>query len=80
MTRLIHRPIEVRSWRDGEPLSFQDGEDVHQICEVIDRWLEMGNWWEGEGSRKLLRVLTEQNFVFDLEGTGQNWYIYRVWD
>jgi hypothetical protein len=53
---------------------------VHEVREVIDRWLEMGNWWEGEGSRKLLRVLTEENFVFDLEGTGQGWYIYRVWD
>lgn len=80
MTRLVHRPIEIQSWQNGEPDCFIDGDAVHKVSEIVDRWVEMGRWWEGEGSRRLLRVLTEQRSLFDIECNQQNWFIYRVWD
>ena len=80
MSRLVHRPVEIQHWHDGEPIRFQDGDVVHNVSEVVDRWMEMGNWWEGEGPRTILRVLTDSQFVFDLECVGQQWYIYRIWD
>jgi hypothetical protein len=80
VSRLVHREVQVQSWRDGEPECFVDGDVVHRVSQVVDRWLEMGNWWDGEGPRTVLRVLTETQFLFDLECVQQRWYIYRIWD
>jgi hypothetical protein len=80
MSRLVHRRIEVERWVDDEPHTFSDGGQRHQVAEVLDRWIEMGEWWKGEGVRKLLRVVTSEHGIYDLEYTGDEWFIYKVWD
>lgn len=61
-------------------MAFVDHDEVHTILEVLDRWLEMGDWWQGEGERTMLRVWTDRNAMLELECTSQAWYIYKVWD
>ena len=80
MTRIVSRPIAVKQWRNHEPLSFVDGEETHVILNVLDRWMEMGDWWNGEGERQMIRVWTNQSALFDLECTSGQWFIYKVWD
>ena len=80
MSRLVRRKIEISHWQDGDPDEFRDGGVKHQVQSVIDQWIEMGDWWNGEGSRKLLRVLTNRGELFDLECVDQEWFIYRIWD
>jgi hypothetical protein len=82
MTRLVHRPIEVERWDRDWPLQFRDGDEVHVVQAVITEWLEMGNWWRGEGERRLVRVLTDHQEIYDLEcqRPTKRWLIYRVWD
>lgn len=80
MTRIVRRPIEVESWRDGHPHRFRDGASTHIVRDILDRWVEMGEWWNGEGQRTLLRVLTADEDMYDLESDQESWFIYRVWD
>lgn len=81
MTKLVYRLIQVEAGGIGEPREFQDGEVSHQIQTVIDHWIEMGEWWNGEGNKQLWRVWTHQGGLFDLECSADaRWFIYRVWD
>lgn len=80
VTKIVHRPIVVERWREGEPYAFSDGQEVHTIQAVIDKWMEMGEWWNDEGSRTLMRVLTVGQELYDLEYNVPHWFIYRVWD
>jgi hypothetical protein len=79
MSRLVRRKVTVTEF-SGEVKRFQDGVNVHEVETKIDGWVEMGEWWTGEGSRKLLRVLTDGQQIFDLEHIDGDWYIYKVWD
>lgn len=80
MSRIVHRPISVSRWDDDEPLIFLDRDEMHEVRLVLDRWMEMGWWWLGEGERKMLRVWTDRQALFDLELDNQQWYIYKTWD
>ncbi|WP_035485339.1 hypothetical protein [Alicyclobacillus contaminans] len=80
MSRIVQRPIRIHRWRNGKPLCFSDGPVVHRVREVIDSWSEMGNWWDGEGGRTMLRVWTDAEAAFDLECVEERWFIYRIWD
>lgn len=80
MTRLVRRPIAVSAWRGEEPARFVDQAEEHAVELVLDRWLEMGDWWSGEGERRMLRVWTSACALLDLEYARGQWYVYRVWD
>ncbi|WP_198854208.1 hypothetical protein [Alicyclobacillus sp. SO9] len=77
---MVRRSIVVENWHNNLPFSFWDGDVLHQVDTYIDSWQEMGNWWDGERNRKMLRVYTNRHQVFDLEGSENNWGIYKIWD
>lgn len=85
MSRLIRRPIEVLRTLgpayDEAPAEFIDQGVRRRVAAIIDRWAEMGAWWEGEGQRYLFRIQTEDMAVMDVERTDRGeWFVYRVWD
>lgn len=80
MSRMIHRLIVVHEWYEDEPRCFSNLDERHTVVEVIDRWMEMGNWWQGEGERKMMCVWTDKNALFELEQEGRQWLIYKTWD
>lgn len=80
MSRIIHRPIVVHAWNGDEPHAFSNHGERHTIAEIIDRWIEMGNWWQGEGERKMLCVWTDRNALFELQQEERQWFIYKTWD
>lgn len=80
VTRLVNRPIVIEAWQNDIPTAFRDGTVLHRVDTYIDIWVETGYWWKGEGARQMLRVYTHLQHIFDLEGSGSNWSIYKVWD
>lgn len=80
MSRLVHRLIEVETLPHGEPVFIRDGPNSYQVSVVLDSWAEMGEWWRGEGLRKVFRVLTEEQGLFDIECVEKKWFLYKVWD
>ncbi|MBX6352565.1 MAG: hypothetical protein IRZ10_04455 [Thermoflavifilum sp.] len=79
MTRVVRRPVTVRTDAHGAPVCIVDGKAVHTVRTVIDHWRELGAWWEGETEFQLWRVETDAG-VFDLECAEGAWRVYRVWD
>ncbi|WP_169794002.1 DUF6504 family protein [Alicyclobacillus acidiphilus] len=80
MTRIVQRPVAVYRWNGMEPEAFRDHDTEYVIVDVLDRWREMGNWWQGEGERLMMRVWTSANDLLDLEGESGEWRIYKIWD
>ncbi|WAH35785.1 DUF6504 family protein [Alicyclobacillus dauci] len=80
MSRIVRRPVAVYRWNGDEPQVFSDRDTQHTVVEVLDRWVEMGNWWQGEGERQMIRVWTNLNALLELELEGGQWYIYKAWD
>ncbi|MCL6441911.1 MAG: hypothetical protein K6T83_00360 [Alicyclobacillus sp.] len=84
MSRLVHRAVEVTENQVGEPVAFVDGQQRYTVMLIQDRWVEAGEWWNGETQRTIYRVLTTDTGhgigLYDLERTEGQWRIYRVWD
>lgn len=79
MARLVNRPINVLC-EDSTPTTMMDRDTTYHIAEIVDDWKEAGQWWAGEPSRHVYRVMTTELAVFDIEQVGQEWWLYRVWD
>lgn len=79
MSRIVNRPIQVIV-RYGEPYIITDGENTYTVESVLDKWVESGAWWDGEPERSVFRVLTTEQFMFDVERVAEKWSIYKVWD
>lgn len=82
MSRLVYRPVCIEGWRGESPSAYRDDLGVHAILCLIDSWAECGDWWAGEGTRTLYRIVTADQAVVDLERSqadGQ-WRLYRIWD
>jgi hypothetical protein len=80
MSRLVRRKVEVTVNEYREPVTITDGDRTYIIEMVIDWWKESGAWWENEPHRYVYRVVTEESYMYDLEYTVGEWFIYRVWD
>ena len=74
--RLYESPIEIRAMvspshdRDGRPISFTLGRDVHRLVHAIGPERIGGQWWEG-------RHKTRDYFVVEDEA-GRRFWIFRV--
>ncbi|MCL6452199.1 MAG: hypothetical protein K6T78_01085 [Alicyclobacillus sp.] len=81
MTRLVRRAIRMcERTPSAGPWVFEDQGRRYQVVEVIDTWAESGAWWAGEADRRMWRVLASEGAVLDLEQSGDDWFVYRVWD
>ncbi|MCY0887561.1 MAG: hypothetical protein OWQ59_03795 [Alicyclobacillaceae bacterium] len=80
MSRIVTRSIAVTEWNRERPKSFWDGKEQHLVERIIDEWWEMGAWWEGEGTRRMIRIETSELQWMDIECVDGIWSIYRIWD
>jgi len=83
MTKTIDEPIFVQQ-ATGEPYPrlFVWGEHTFKVVEIGGTWRLMGRWWEGEGEREFVRVVTDCGMCFDLcrhEST-ETWQVHKVYD
>ena len=80
MTRIIGKEVRVDE-RDGNPVAFTFRER-YDIAEVLECWQEAGEWWQGQQTREIFRVMTSLGGVFELERSvgSDDWRLYKVWD
>ena len=83
MTRAISEPILVREMADGHyPRRFHWRDQDFQVVEVGGAWRLLGRWWEGDGERSFVRVITDTGVCLDLchyKSTDQ-WHVHKVHD
>jgi hypothetical protein len=79
VSRLINRPVRVVE-RAGVPLRFRyHGE--HEVVDVVEEWRETGEWWRGEGERRVLRLRTRDGGFFELLfDRREGWILTRAYD
>lgn len=82
MARIVDRPVSVRAGREGEPLAFTFRRRVHRVAAILDRWEEVGEWWEDPVERTVYRVRTPGGGMFELEYRQPEgrWYLYKAYD
>jgi hypothetical protein len=82
MARLIERPVDVTTGRGRAPVAFRWNGRYLRVAEVLDRWVEAGRWWEGEGEQATWRVATTSGGVYELtwRSDERRWFLYKAYD
>ena len=55
---------------------------LYRVAEVLDWWIEVGEWWSGEPETVWYRVQTHDRGVFELyrPTEGSEWRLWKVVD
>lgn len=82
MSRHYDRPVECEADAAGQPTRFRWRGVVYHVVEVIDSWIEVGEWWNGEPETRWYRVATHDRGVFELYRPtgGGEWRLWKVID
>jgi hypothetical protein len=88
MSRIVNRPITVTLVHDPDwgmrPSEFVDRGTRYRVVKVVDRWTEVGEWWQqaDQFARETVmwRVLDHRHGLFELAQQGQKWMLFRVED
>lgn len=80
MPRIIDEPIGV-TVLSGRPVAFIFRGN-HRIKEILDRWVEIGEWWNQESEKVSYRVATDRGGVFEIYYVivQRQWMLYKVYD
>lgn len=85
MSRIVDRHISVELNPDHTPRVFRY-RTLHRVKEILDRWVEAGEWWDGDGEKEVFRVATDDGGIFELSrevGKGlavDEWRLYKIYD
>ena len=66
MGKLINEPIFPVGVFHDVPLGFIWRGRRYEVAEVGGEWRTLGRWWEGEGERRYVRILTPAGLALDL--------------
>ena len=83
MTREVDEPILVEEMAAGHyPRRFTWREHSFEVVEAGGMWRLRGRWWEGEGEREFVRVVTTSEICFDLcwQESTASWQVHKVYD
>ena len=80
MSRRVDEPVVVQL-RDTRPVAFIWQGRRRIVREIVEEWQEAGRWWEGEGERRFVRLLTTDSAceLYCHLPSGQ-WYLHRILD
>lgn len=78
MSRHYDRPIECESDRAGRPVRFRWRGTWYRVARLLDTWIEVGEWWNGEPETTWYRVETTDRGVFELY-TPTDAVAWRLW-
>ena len=67
MTRIVDRPVKVKTSPAGIPEIFVFRGSHHRVAVLLDTWRETGEWWDGAREKVVFRVRTTSGGIFELE-------------
>jgi len=56
MSKLLNKPIIVFTEKDFTPRKVHYQNKLLVIDQILDRWQDVGKWWEGESVKEFWRV------------------------
>ncbi|HOA71257.1 MAG: DUF6504 family protein [Bacillota bacterium] len=79
MSKIVDQPVLVVC-ENGTPKRFFWIKKWITVKAVIDKWNEVGRWWEDEKEKTFFRVLAGEGGVYELYLNQKHWNLYRVFD
>lgn len=82
MSRRYDQPVDCWTDAEGQPVRFRFKNRTYYVQEVIDSWIEIGEWWNGEPETRWYRVQTHDRGVFELYSPTETvaWRLWKVLD
>lgn len=82
MAKLINEPVRVHCAQDNTPEAFIWRKRLYRVVEVLSRWQEPADWWNGKPPRLFVRVNARNNSIgaYELYLSGDSWVLHRVLD
>ena len=80
VSRRVDEPVTVHL-QGHLPRAFTWRGQQLVVREVVDVWHEVGRWWEGEGEKRFVRLLTaEGTYELCCHLDLGLWYLHRILD
>lgn len=82
MSRRYDQPIECATDSNRRPVRFRFRGQLFRVVEVLDWWVEVGEWWNGEPETEWYRVRTHDQGTFELYSPTDRaeWKLWKVLD
>jgi hypothetical protein len=79
MSKIVDQSILLVE-KDGIPHRFFWIKRWFTLDKVMDKWREIGCWWEDDKEKTFYRVVDKQGIVFEIYLNGEQWNLYKVYD
>ena len=83
ISKTKNQPITVREMADGHyPRVFTWRGRDFEVVEIGGTWRLLGRWWEGDGERRFVRIITSTGACLDLchYKSADLWQVHKVYD
>ncbi|QUL98778.1 MAG: hypothetical protein IMF26_01475 [Candidatus Fermentithermobacillus carboniphilus] len=79
VTKIVDQPVLVVVEK-GKPKRFFWVKRWVNVAGIIDKWNEVGRWWEDEKEKVFFRVLAAEGGIYEIYSDKKRWNLYRVYD
>ncbi len=79
MSKIIDQPVLMVSDKE-DPRRFFWFKRWVNVSRIIDRWKEIGRWWEDDAEKLFFRILSREGEVYEIYSEKQRWNLYKVYD
>lgn len=79
--KIVDKCIPVLTRKLKIPYSF-DYRGKQRVEQILEVWLEAGEWWEDKPERVVYRVRTSGGGMFELyrHKGDRDWFLYKIYD
>ncbi|MGE5587347.1 MAG: DUF6504 family protein [Clostridia bacterium] len=79
--RRVNRSLQVVVREDRRPERFYWRRKWLRVLSIVDEWREVGDWWQGEGERRVFAVLADNGGVYELCcDEREAWRLTKIFD
>jgi|BioPla2DNA2_1021312.scaffolds.fasta_scaffold154080_2 hypothetical protein len=82
VSKLVNLPLRVLEGEPGKPLKIYWQRRWVRVTMILDRWYDVGKWWEGEAVKLFYRLQLEGNRVWEVffDQEQKSWNLYKIYD
>ncbi len=79
MSKIIDQPVLMVAEKEIPKRFFWFKRWVN-VSKVIDKWKEIGRWWEGDAEKVFFRISSPEGGVYEVYTEKKHWNLYKVYD
>lgn len=79
MSKIVDQPVLMVAEKEAPKRFFWFKRWVN-VSKVIDKWREIGRWWEDDSEKLFFRVLSFEGGIYEVYTEKKHWNLYKVYD